>query len=119
MVSVYAAPADLAAALGTGQTVGLDERLALACIVGSQWVDHRVGNVVDTSAQIPPYDPVVVACPPAWRAAAIAAAVRFYRSPDVPFGVMQVGGDYGMSVKTSIPEAELMLLGHRAPGGIA
>lgn len=117
-VPVFASPADLSAVLGTAQTPGIEDRLDLALVVATGWVGHRVGEPQDPGDLVPPYTVEVVACPPAWRLATIAAAVRFYRSPEVPFGVMQVG-EYGAQVRSSIPEAEAALLGHRADFGLA
>lgn len=114
----YCSRADVAAALGAGATTGITERLDMACLLGTQYVDSVVTGVVDTTELTPPYTVDVVYCPPAYRAAAIVAAVRFLKSPDAPFGVMQVG-EYGMTIKGAVPEADLILRGHRESFGFA
>lgn len=119
MTDVYASRSDLSAAIG-GTISGADDRLDLAVLVASRWVDYRVGNDVVESDLTAPYTLTVVACPPAWKAATIAAAVRFLKSPDVPFGVAGMDGS-GMTayVRSSMPEVELLLFGHRMAWGMA
>jgi hypothetical protein len=119
MADVYASRADLEAAIG-GTISGAGDRFDLALLVASRWVDYRVGTAVTEANLSAPYTLVVVACPPAWKAATIAAAVRFLKSPDVPFGVAGMDGS-GMTayVRTSMPEVELLLFGHRMAWGMA
>lgn len=118
MANVYLTRDELNAVLGAGLTTGIEDRLDMACIVASRWVDYRVGNPVGEDDLEPPYTLTREACPPAWTAAALVVAVRFFKAPDVPFGVMTVG-EGGMSVKTYIPEAEMILFGHRVAFGFA
>jgi hypothetical protein len=119
--AVYASLEEAARAIGVEQTSGVDDRLALALILASRWVDYRVGRTsaadLDTSLTRP-YEVTVVARPAGQVMATLSAAVRFYAAPDVPFGVLSVG-DIGMAVRSSIPEAELHLLGQRTAWGIA
>jgi hypothetical protein len=119
--SVYATKDDLAAVLSVGQTPGVADRLALALILASRWVDYRIGRTsaadLDTSLTSP-YSVTVVPRPAGQVAATLAAAARFYGSADVPFGILQVG-DVGMAVRSTIPEAEIHLIGQRKSWGIA
>lgn len=120
MTDSYCSRDDVAAAVSqAGQELGAvnEDRLDLACLLGTGYVDTYVtGTVLDTDLASP-YTVEVVACPPAFRAAAILAAVRFLAAKDVPFGVVNVG-EYG-KVIGSIPEADLLLRGHRAEVGLA
>lgn len=119
--STYCSAVDVASALG--MTLGdtpdatLLDRVTLAALLGTAYVDMQVsGTLLDTDLT-PPYSIAAVACPPAYRAAAVVAAVRYYSSKDVPFGVVSVG-EYGKVVGT-IPEADLILRGHSTQRGIA
>lgn len=117
---VYATPADLDASLGSASGTGTVERRNVALILASRWVAYRVGMIV-TDTEIPASVPTVTYIParPAWRDATIAAAVRFYRSPDVPWGAAGGLGDAAVYVSRSMPEVELMLLGQRVAFGVA
>lgn len=117
--NVYASRTELAATLGMTGVTGLDDRLDLALLIASRWVDYRTGTTVDQAAVTAPYTLTVVASQPAVKQATISAATRFYKSPDVPFGVAGGLGDLAVYIKSSIPEAELLLLGHRVSWGIA
>lgn len=116
---VYATVQDLATVLG-GVT-GQDDRLTVALILASRWVDYHLGktvadHVVDWTA---PITLDVVDSRPSVHLATIAAAVRFYKSPDVPWGVAGGLGDVATYVKTTMPEVALILLGQREAWGIA
>jgi hypothetical protein len=116
---VYATVQDLATVLG-GVT-GQDDRLTVALILASRWVDYHLGktvtdDVVDWTA---PITLDVVDSRPSVHLATIAAAVRFYKSPDVPWGVAGGLGDVATYVKTTMPEVALILLGQREAWGIA
>jgi len=124
-LDTFAAPEEMRAALGAvGDGNAL--RLNLALLVATRHVLHVLGYTIvgtDLDAEIPPSpDPLVivpVAVPFAtWRAATIAAAVRFYKSPEVPFGVAG-GWDMATYVRQSIPDVDMMLIGERVAFGIA
>lgn len=116
---VYASLSELATVLG-GVT-GQDDRLTAAIILASRWVDYHLGNTVDDDLVdwTAPITLDVVDCRPAIHQATIAAAVRFYKSPDVPWGVAGGLGDVATYVKTTMPEVSLILLGQRQAWGIA
>lgn len=118
-IHVYASLSELAGVLG-GVT-GQDDRLSAALILASRWVDYHLGNSVtdhdvDWTA---PYTLNVQDCRPSIHSATLAAAVRFYKSPEVPWGVAGGLGDVAAYVKTTMPEVALMLLGQRHSWGIA
>jgi len=119
-IPVYVSPEDVRAAVGAAAGASQDDRLTTVAILGSRYVDGIVGTLVaDESTAVPPYTVEVVPCPPAWRLAALAAAVRFSKSPDLPFGAVGGLGDSAVYVRgTSIPEADLILTGHRLSWGI-
>lgn len=117
MTDSYASTDDLRTALGAQNTQGVDDRLALAVLVGTAYVDAYVSGTVSTVPVGVPYTVTQVPCPPAWRAAALVAAVRFYNSPNIPLGAA-TAGDYGRVIG-NIPEADLMLRGHKDSWGIA
>lgn len=120
MADVYASRAELRSLVGAGTSTELDTRLDMTLIVATRWVMYRVGvDVGATDDELEaPYTLAVVATTPARKAACLAAATRFWKAPEVPFGVMGMG-DYGVSIKTSIPEAEVLLLGQRSDFGFA
>lgn len=120
MTDVYADADELWAIVGPGNALpdAQEPRLALALIAATRWVGYRVGVEVTDDELLAPYTIEAVECRPAWKAACLAAAVRFMKSADAPFGVTGVG-EYGMSVKTSIPEAEVLLFGQREAFGFA
>jgi hypothetical protein len=120
MTDVYASRAELRALVGAGANADLDTRLDWTLIAATLWVRYRVGDDVATDdADITtPGTLTVVATTAAKHAATLAAATRFWKSPEVPFGVMGMG-DYGVTVKTSIPEAEALLVGQKSDFGFA
>lgn len=120
MTDVYASVAELWAVVGAGTMPDAHEdRLGAALIFGTNYVRYRVGLDVTEDVDVePPYTLVVVAAPAAYGLACIAAAVRAFKSADVPFGVLGMG-EYGMNVKASIPEADLLLFGQREAFGFA
>lgn len=112
---VYATAADLAAVTGLLAT---DDRLALALVMASRWVDYVMTGEADT-APLP--DPLTVELVPqavGIRQATLVAAGRFLRSADIPFGVAGGLGDLAVYVRSDIPEAEMHLVGHRSSWGI-
>lgn len=119
MADVYASRSEFASVLGVSAATGLDDRLDLALIVASRWVDYRIGNTVTEEDVTAPYTLNVVACNVAVKSATLAAASRFYKSADVPFGVAGGFGDLAVHIKVRIPEAEVLLLGQKQSWGIA
>lgn len=120
MTDVYASRTELRALVGAGSGDALDARLDMTLIAATRWVRYRVGDdVADGDDDLTaPYDLDVIATTPAKKAATLAAATRFWKAPDVPFGVA-FGGEYGISIKTSIPEADVLLFGQRTDWGFA
>jgi hypothetical protein len=117
---VYVTIDDVRQATGAATGPVQDDRLATVAILGSRYVDGVTGTLVADVDAIPPYTLELVPCPPAWRLAALAAAVRYSKSPDLPFGAVGGLGDAAVYVRgTSIPEADLILAGHRLSWGIA
>lgn len=121
---VYASTSDLAAYVG--QPIGQDDRLAVALVMASRWVDHRIGyNATDEEAPVdstPIEAPVSLTVVPVRvevRNATLVASARFLRSGDVPFSVAGGFGDLAIRVAADIPEAELHLLGVRQSFGVA
>jgi hypothetical protein len=121
VIKVYVSVEDVRHATGAAAGAVQDDRLATVAILGSRYVDLFTGTIVeDESGAVPPYTLEVVPCPPAWRLAALAAAVRYSKSPDLPFGAVGGLGDAAVYVRgTSIPEVDLILAGHRLSWGIA
>lgn len=122
MTNSYCSTNDVANAVGVPlDTVVADsvlaDRLMLAALLGSGYVDTYLSGTVADTDLTPPYTVTTVACPPSFRAAAIVAAARFFSAKDIPFGVVSVG-EYG-KVIGDIPEANLILRGHRTETGIA
>jgi hypothetical protein len=116
----YASDAELVAVIGPSANSATVERRAVALLLATRWVAYRIGVPVTD-------DPVDVDVPPtihavpataAVRQATLAAAVRFYKSPDVPWGVAG-GWDEAVYVRQSMPEVELILFGQRRRWGIA
>lgn len=120
MTDVYASRAELQAVIGAGSSDAVNDRLDLALIAATRWVQYRVGTLetTDDDALEAPYTLTVVAATPGQKAACLAAATRFYKAPDAPFGVLG-GGEYAVIVRTAIPEAELLLFGQREAFGFA
>lgn len=113
-MDVFVAPDELAPSVGGAAAASAQpDRLALACITATLWVAQRVGATITAGDLVPPYATARIACDPRWTAAATIAAIRFYRSPDAPFGVLGGLGDMAVTVRQSIPEAELVLQGAR------
>jgi len=121
-VKSYAALADLKARMGITST-DHDDELALALVTATRLVDLYVGNEADADdAWTGDADDLDVEATPtsALVAATLAAAVRCYKSTDVPFGVAGMS-DNGIVayVRQYMPEVSLLLTGQRALWGIA
>lgn len=101
-----------------GVQTGGSDFVALCCILGTQWVKARVGVPLDTDpvADAPVevvYEPTTIGR----RQAALSAAVRFYNSPQAPFGVLGSGDAMAYVSGKGIPEADLALAGERTEAG--
>lgn len=121
-MKTYASLADLKRRLSiTGDT--FDDDLALALVTATRYVDLETGSEADgEDAWTGSADDLALASTPtaALVNTTLHVAIRFYKSADVPFGVAGMT-DQGMVayVRSSIPEAQLMLLGQRTAWGIA
>lgn len=125
MADVYASIDDLSAALtgSEGQQVDADDdvlasRMTLALVVGTNYVNAKIGLPVDEDDLEAPYSIDVVPAPAVYRAATIAAAVRFYSSAQAWAGVIGVG-ESASYIRSSLPEVDLILFGHRKSFGLA
>lgn len=114
-MKTYASLEALKAALAIpAATTTQDDDLALALVAATRWVDWRIGDLdveADDAYTGDADDLEVVASPKAnYVLATLAAAVRFTKSVDVPFGVAGMN-DQGVVayVRSSIPEAEILL----------
>jgi hypothetical protein len=113
---VYASAAELKSVLGIPADRS-DDRVDLALVAASRWVDFRIGVASTNDPITLPLTLGVVPSTAAIHDATVAAAVRFYKSADVPFGV--AGQDMAVYVRTGMPDVELLLLGHRQTFGVA
>lgn len=120
MADSFASRAELRALVGAGSGDATDNRLDMTLIAATRWVRYRVGDdVADDDDELEaPYTVTVVETTPAKKAATLAAATRFWKAPDVPFGVASFG-EYAIGVKVSIPEADVLLFGQRTDWGFA
>ena len=117
----YASMADLEAVIGASAGESQVRRRELCLIAATRWVAHRIGAPV-TDELLDPGAPSVgvntVPAKAAWAQATLEAAVRFYKGPDVPWGVAG-GWDEAVYVRQNMPEVELILFGHRVAWGVA
>lgn len=100
-------------ALGVGEATGLDDRVRLALVMASRVWLRATGEQVGDDPMTSPYEVSVVPASAEVIAAVVKMAVRFYRDPDVPFGIM-AAGDVGLAVRRVFPELGPYLLGRRA-----
>lgn len=115
-MQVYASADVLKARVAPGTGSGLDDRLKAAVVLGSRYVDRKLGHPVGDEPAIPPYTLTQVACDPTWTEAALAAAAFYYKLPDAPMGYLGGLAEYAVRVKTDvIPTADAILFG-QAPG---
>lgn len=116
-MDVYCTAAMLKARVAPGAGSGLDDRLEAAVILGSRYVDRKLGNPVGTEFVVAPdWTLTQVACDPTWTEAALAAAAFYYKLPDAPMGYLGGLAEYAVRVKTDvIPTADAILFG-QAPG---
>lgn len=114
--SVYATVDEVKRAIGNQNSSGTEDRVVLALIVASRWVDYHVGRStaadLDTNL-VPPYEVEVVPRPAGQVLATLAAATYLHGSPD-----RVLVGDIRALVTTSIPDAAFHLLGQRQAWGI-
>lgn len=117
----FASMADLEGVIGAAAGASAVRRRELALLLATRWVAYRIGIPV-TDELLDPTAPAggvtVVPARASWALATLTAAVRFYKSPDVPWGVAG-GWDEAVYVRQSMPEVELQLLGQRELWGIA
>lgn len=110
-MDVYASADTLKARVAPGST-GLDDRLKAAIVLGSRYVDRRLGNPTEVTAVSTPYTLVVVPCDPTWAEATLAAAAFYYKLGDAPLGYAGGLAEYAIRVKAdSIPTADAILYG--------
>jgi len=110
---VLADPATVAKVLGVAES---DPRLLMALVVASGYVARRVGFPLIVSGE---WDGTVTVVPSAGyvQQATVSASVRMYKGPDVPFGL--AGTDLVAYVRSTMPEVDLALFGHRTDFGVA
>lgn len=51
--------------------------------------------------------------------ACVQVAVRYYRDPEAPFGVIQASAEGASYTKNAIPDLDHLLIGHRVSWGVA
>lgn len=114
-MKTYASLAALKAKLAIPTaTTTHDDDLGLALVAATRWVDWRIGDLDIAADDVwtgDADDLEVVAAPKTnYVLATLAAAVRFTKATDVPFGVAGMN-DQGVVayVRSSIPEAEVLL----------
>lgn len=100
----YAEVADLEPYLGGALDA---ERAQRAIDAAGEHVDGVCGQTFA--------DPV----PAAIEQATVQIAVRYYRDPEAPFGVIQAATEGAAYTKNAIPDLDHLLLGHRVEWGIA
>lgn len=120
---VFASMSDLEAVVGAAAGEAQTRRRELALIAATRWVAYRIGVPMATGdelldPQVPSVGVDVVPARASWYEATLAAAVRFYKGPDVPWGVAG-GWDEAVYVRQSMPEVELVLFGQRERWGLA
>ncbi len=99
---------------------GQDDRIDRALVMGQSYAlsfcDGAVPPVLDPG----PLVLTVVATTPGRRQGAMVAAVRYWQSASVPFGVLGGLGDLATRVSgASIPEADLAMQYDKADYGVA
>ena len=124
-MKTYAPLADLKSALAVPAVeTSYDDDLARALVTATRWIDIYIGDstvAADDGWTGAAADLTVEATPPAALVTAtLALAVRFHKSPSVPFGVAGMS-DQGIVayVRSSVPEIGILLFGRRQSFGIA
>lgn len=100
-------------ALGVGEATGLDDRVRLALVQASRVWARLEGQPVADDPMTSPYSVTAVPASAEVVAAVVKMAVRFFRDPDVPFGIM-ASGDVGIAVRRMFPELAPYLYGRRS-----
>lgn len=99
-------------ALGVGESVGLDDRVRLALVMATRVWLRAVGDPVGDDPMTPPYTVTTVPASAEVVSAVIKMGVRFYRDPDVAFGIL-AAGDTGLAVRRVFPDLSPYLFGRR------
>lgn len=99
-------------AIGVGETAGVDDRVRLALVQASRVWQRLEGEVIGDDPMTSPFAVTVVPASAEVISAVVKMAVRFYRDPDVPFGIL-AAGDTGLAVRRVLPELGAYLLGRR------
>jgi hypothetical protein len=110
--AVLAPEALLVDALGVGDSDGLDDRVRLALVMATRVWLRAVGDPVGDDPMTPPYAVTTVPASAEVVQAVIKMGVRFYRDPDVAFGILQAG-EIGVAVRRVFPELTPYLFGRR------
>lgn len=110
--AVLAPEALLTDALGVGDTDGIDDRVRLALVQASRVWQRLEGQVIGDDPMTSPFVVTVVPASAEVISAVVKMAVRFYKDPDVPFGIL-AAGDTGLAVRRVFPELAPYLLGRR------
>lgn len=110
--AVLAPEALLVDAIGVGDAEGLDDRVRLALVLASRVWLRAVGEQVGDDPMTSPYAVTVVPASAEVVAAVVKLGVRFYRDPDVAFGILQAG-DVGVAVRRVFPDLAPYLFGRR------
>jgi hypothetical protein len=110
--AVLAPEALLGDALGVGDSDGLDDRVRLALVMATRVWLRAVGDPVGDDPMTPPYSVTTVPASAEVVQAVIKMGVRFYRDPDVAFGILQAG-EIGVAVRRVFPELTPYLFGRR------
>lgn len=112
-MDTYVSVATFKAIVAPNGPDALDDRLAAAVVLGSRYVDRRLGHLrSDEPVAVDPDALVVVAADPTWVAAATAAASYYYKLPDAPMGYLGGLAEYAVRVKSDIiPTADACLFG--------
>jgi len=120
-VDVYLSRDDLRAQVGVN--TGFDDRLDRAVVMGTMYARKFCDGmtVAETPVLEPgPLDLTVVATTPGRVQGATIAAVRFWQSGSVPFGIAGGLGELAVRVSgRSIPEADLAMQYEREAFGVA
>lgn len=100
----YALIADLEPFLGGALD---NERAQRALDAATEHIDAVCGQTFT--------DPV----PASIEQACVQVAVRYYRDPEAPFGVIQAATEGASYTKNAIPDLDHLLIGHRVSWGVA
>ena len=119
-VDVYIHRHELATIIGSQQAS--EDRLDLTIYLATQHVRYVLGDLaVDDDPDVSvPLETRVVPAPIGVRQATLQTAIRYWRSTDIPLGIAGGMGDLAVRIATkSIPDVDMMLLGHQKTWGLA